>query len=314
MGQPEYASDNRQNPSLARYARGADLDTPIIVDVADHVATISLNRPAKLNAFTHEMGDALVDALDAIDEDDDIRAVIVTGKGRGFCAGADLSAGASRFDYSNDADAANHRDGGGKVTLRMFQMRKPVIGAINGPAVGIGVTMTLAMDIRLASEDARFGFVFTRRGLVPEAASTWFLPRIVGISTAMEWVSTGRVFGAGEAKDRGLVRDVYAAGELLEAANDLAREIAQNTSGVAVALSRQMLWRMLGAPHPMVAHEIDSRGMFAMGQSADAREGVSSFLEKRPPRFPGLVSEMPEIFEGLPEPQFGHLRSGSRGG
>jgi len=288
--------------------------TQIAYEVNDGVATITLDRPDALNAFTHRMQVELVGAFDLVDADDAVRAVIVTGRGRGFCAGADLSAGGSTFDATTSAEAPDAtaaaatevpRDGGGMVSLRIFDCHKPVIGAINGPAVGVGVTMTLPMDIRLASETARFGFVFARRGLVPEACSSWFLPRVVGIAKATEWVFTGRVFDAQEALAGGLVRSVHPAGELLDVATALAVEIATTTSPVSVALSRQLLWRMLGAAHPMEAHRADSRGIFLRGQSPDVYEGVSSFLEKRPPVFPGQVSAgLPDLFPGWVDPPF----------
>jgi len=234
--------------------------------------------------------------LDAVDADDDVRVLVVTGAGRAFCAGADLGGGGATFD-ARDERPEEHRDGGGRVTLRLFECTKPVIAAINGPAVGVGVTMTLPMDVRIASESARFGFVFARRGIVPEAASSWFLPRVVGISRAMEWVATGRVFGADEALAGGLVSRVVAPDALLPTAHALAREIADHTSAVSVALARQMMWRMLGAAHPMEAHRIDSLAIHAMGRSPDAYEGVQSFLEKRAPRFTMKVSrDMPAFF------------------
>ena len=281
----------------------------LLYDVDGPVLTITLNRPDKLNAFTFTMMRELIDAFDHADADDDVRAVIVTGAGRGFCAGADLAAGDSTFDYrdtsGNEARLEDARDGGGLVTLRIFESKKPVIAAVNGPAVGVGVTMTLPMDVRLASDSARFGFVFARRGLVPEAASSWFLPRVVGIGQAMEWVMTGRVFPAAEALAGGLVRSVHAPDELLGAAKALALEVAENTSGVSVALSRQMLWRMLGADHPMEAHKIDSRVIWEQGRTADAREGVMSFLEKRAPAFPMRVSaDMPSCFPWWEERKF----------
>ncbi len=274
--------------------------------VEDRVLTLTLNRPDKLNAFTEVMQRELIDAFDRSDADDDVRAVVVTGAGRGFCAGADLSAGARTFDAeARGGRPGLRRDGGGQVVLRIFRSTKPVIAAINGPAVGVGVTMTLPMDVRLASTEARFGFVFARRGLVPEACSTWFLPRVVGISQAQEWVMTGRVFPAQEARDAGLVKALHAPDELLPAAHALARECAENTSAVSVALSRQMLWRMLGESHPMAAHRIDSRGISALGRAPDALEGVSSFLEKRPPRFTMKVSaDMPEFYPWWDEPEF----------
>jgi enoyl-CoA hydratase/carnithine racemase len=268
-------------------------------DVAERIATITLHRPDKLNAFTQVMRDELVDAFGRADGDDEVRAVIVTGAGRAFCAGADLSAGGSTFDYAKKEGltAETHRDGGGRVTLRIFEMKKPVIGAINGPAVGIGATMQLPMDVRIASSDARFGFVFTRRGIVPEACSSWFLPRLVGIGQALEWTLSGRVFGAEEALAGGLVSKVVAPGALLPAARALAREIAENTAPVAVALARQLLWRMLGADHPMEAHKVDSRGIFHMGRSPDVAEGIATFVEKRKPRCGMRVSrDMPPLY------------------
>ena len=282
--------------------------TEIDYAVADHIATITLNRPDKLNAFTGVMMKELIAAFDKADADDDVRVVIVTGAGRGFCAGADLSAGGETFNdgsLSTDAATKFRRDGGGTVTLRIFAMHKPVIGAINGPAVGIGATMTLPMDIRLASDAAKIGFVFTRRGIVPEACSSWFLPRLVGIAQAQEWVMTGRVFSAQEALAGGLVRSVHPAGELLDAARTLAKEIIDNTAPVSVALARQMMWRMLGASHPMEAHRVDSRGIQIRGRSNDVKEGVMSFLEKRPAQFVDRVSsDVPDIFPGWSEPEF----------
>src|SRR3954470_14288216 len=256
-------------------------------DVADGVLTITLNRPDRLNAFTETMMRELIEAFDRADADDDVRAVIVTGEGRGFCAGADLGGGGATFDASQREGSADgaHRDGGGRVTLRIYECLKPVIAAINGPAVGVGITMTLPMDVRLVADGAKIGFVFARRGIVPEACSSWFLPQIVGISQAMEWVATGRVFDAQEAEAGGLVRSVHPRDELLSAAYALAREIADNTAPVSVALARRMMWTMLGAGHPMAAHRADSHAMFLRGQSDDVREGVMSFLEKRPAEF-----------------------------
>jgi enoyl-CoA hydratase/carnithine racemase len=255
------------------------------------------------------MASELMETFDRVDADDEVRVVIVTGAGRAFCAGADLEKGGETFDararqsdYAGGSAAGLHRDNGGMFTLRVFQCTKPVIAAVNGAAVGVGSTMTLPMDIRMASEDARFGFVFARRGIVPEAASSWFLPRLVGISQAMEWVATGRVFSAQEALAGRLVRSVHPAGELLDAARTLAREIIDNAAPVSVALARRMMWTMLGAQHPMEAHRADSQAMFARGQSADVVEGVTSFLEKRPARFTDRVSD------GLPSvlPEWAH--------
>lgn len=285
----------------------------ILYEVADRVATITLNRPERLNAFTHPMADEIIAAFDAADADDEVRVVVVTGAGRGFCAGADLAgtdggtapsgatASGGTFDHGGGEVV---RDYGGRVSLRIFASHKPVIGAINGPAVGVGATMTLPMDIRLLSASARMGFVFARRGIVPEAASSWFLPRVVGISRAMEWVATGRVFDAAEALDAGLVRSVHGPADLLPAAYALAAEIATNTSAVSVALARQMLWRMLGAGSPVDAHVLDSTAMQATGASPDAYEGVRAFLDKRPAAFPGRVStDLPDVF-GAPEPSW----------
>jgi enoyl-CoA hydratase/carnithine racemase len=296
---------------------GGDVDRAhVSCSVADHVLTITLDRPERLNAFTGRMAAELIAAFDRADADDNVRAVVVTGAGRGFCAGADLAAGGSTFDYDrraaarDDGPAADRdRDRGGLVALRIFESTKPVIGAINGPAVGVGATMTLPMDVRLASATARFGFVFARRGIVPEAASSWFLPRVVGISRAMEWVTTGRVFDADEALDGGLVRSVHAPDDLLPAARALAAEIVENTAPVSVALARQMMWRMLGADHPLEAHRVDSRAIIERGRSADAAEGVGAFLEKRPARFPDRVSaDMPAFYPWWPDRPWTPLR------
>lgn len=278
----------------------------IIEELEDGILTLTLNRPDRLNAWTETMARELISAFDRADADDDVRVVIVTGTGRAFCAGADLERGGETFDSrAGESPGDVHRDNGGRFTLRVFESSKPVIAAVNGPAVGVGVTMTLPMDIRLAAEEARFGFVFTRRGIVPEAASSWFLPRVVGISQALEWASTGRVFSAQEALEGGLVRSVHPADELLDAARALAREIADNTAPVSVALARKMLWRMLGAEHPMLAHRVDSRAMVARGQSADVVEGITSFLEKRPARFSDRVSDgLPDVFPDWSPPDF----------
>jgi len=289
--------------------------TEIAYEVTDHIATITLDRPEKMNAGTARMVGELLMAIDAADADDDVRAVILTGRGRAFCAGADLSGGAQTFDYDRHpdgeaiggervAEVAAPRDGAGLVTLRLFRCRKPVISAVNGAAVGMGATMTLATDIRLASEGARFGFVFTKRGIAPEGASTWFLPRLVGVAQAAEWLYTGRVFDAAEALAGGLVRSVHPGDELLGAARALAAEIVENAP-VSVAVTRQMLWRMLGADHPMVAHRADSRAVHALGAMPDAMEGVMSFLEKRPAAFQGQVSaDLPDVFPGWDEPTY----------
>jgi enoyl-CoA hydratase/carnithine racemase len=278
----------------------------IATDVESGILTITLNRPERLNAWTETMARELMATFDEADANDDVRVIIVTGAGRGFCAGADLERGGSTFDWrEREATGAVPRDNGGQFTLRVFESTKPVIAAINGPAVGVGATMTLPMDIRLASESARMGFVFVRRGIVPEACSSWFLPRVVGISRAMEWVSTGRVFTAAEALDGGLVRSVHPPDELLPAARELAREIVDNAAPVSVALARQMMWRMVGGEHPTTAPRADSRAMFSRGQSADVVEGVTSFLEKRPARFSDRVSDgLPDIMPGWPAPEF----------
>ena len=280
----------------------------IIYEVSEQIATITLNRPDKLNSFTNRMLKEIIAAFDESDADDNVRAVIVTGSGRAFCAGADLSGGGETFAKGGSdvkAKTGVMRDGGGLVSLRIFESKKPVIGAINGAAVGVGVTMTLPMDIRLASTASKFGFVFAKRGIVPEAASSWFLPRLVGISQATEWCFTGRMISADEAKEARLVRSVHAPEDLLPAARAIAREIAENTAPVSVALSRQMLWRMLGADHPMQAHRVDSRAINSRGASDDAREGVMSFLEKRPANFPVKVSDgLPEVFPDWQDPQF----------
>jgi enoyl-CoA hydratase/carnithine racemase len=270
----------------------------------DAVLTVTLSRPERLNALNTQMLEELLRALDEIDADDEVRAVIVTGAGRGFCAGADLGGGGATFDTSRAAGGIP-RDGGGRITLRLYECKKPVLAAINGAAVGVGVTMTLPMDVRIASSSARFGFVFARRGIVPEAASSWFLPRVVGISQAMEWVATGRVFPAEEALAGRLVSRVVPPEQLLPTARALAREIADNTSGVSVCLARQLLWKMLGADHPMQAHQIDSRLIHAMGASPDAYEGVQSFLEKRTPHFTMKVSsDLPDVYPWWPERHF----------
>jgi enoyl-CoA hydratase/carnithine racemase len=274
--------------------------------LADGILTITLHRPDKLNAFTERMAREVIDAFDRADADDAVRVVVVTGGGRAFCAGADLSSGGKTFDYADQPQGIDdHRDGGGLVSLRIFEMKKPIIAAINGPAVGVGVTMTLPMDVRIASSSARFGFVFARRGIVPEACSSWFLPRVVGIAQALEWTYSGRVFAADEALAGRLVSRVVAPDALLPTAYALAREIADHTSAVSVALTRALMWRMLGADHPMMAHRADSKSIYWMGRSADAREGVTAFLEKRPPRFTMRPStDLPPFYPWWPERPF----------
>ena len=285
--------------------------TQIIYDVTDGIATITLNRPEKLNAFTNVMMKEMVAAFDLVDADDAVRVVIVTGSGeRAFCAGADLTPdhGGSVFASGDAVESLSDervRDSGGRLTLRIFNCKKPVIAAVNGVAVGIGATMQLAMDMRLASTTARYGFVFARRGIVPEAASSWFLPRLVGMQRALEWCMTGRVFDAQEAMDGGLVRSLHAPEDLLPAAQKLAREIADNTAPVSVALTRHMLWRLSAEKHPMAAHKIDSRAIYRRSRSGDAKEGISSFLEKRDPVYPDKVSaDMPDFFPWWDEPVY----------
>jgi enoyl-CoA hydratase/carnithine racemase len=282
----------------------------ILYSVEEQILTITLNRPEKLNAYNATMQAEMIDAFDKADADDNVRAIIITGAGRGFCAGADLSSGADTFDRDarrgpvkrhadGKVDYSDEmvRDGGGQVTLRMFKCLKPVIGAINGPAVGIGATMQLAMDIRIASEHARFGFVFSQRGIVPEAASSWFLPRIVGIAQALEWCYSGRVFPAQEALAGRLVSRVVPHDDLLPTARALARTFIDKTAPVSVALIRQMMWRLNAMDDPMEAHKIDSRGIYARGRSEDVKEGVVAFLEKRPAEFKNKVStDMPDYF------------------
>ncbi|EAQ29233.1 enoyl-CoA hydratase/isomerase family protein [Erythrobacter sp. NAP1] len=277
--------------------------TQIIVDKADGIATITLNRPEKMNAYTRTMGAEIMAAMDDIDADDSVRAVIFTGSGeRAFCAGADLTpeGGGQVFSSGDEVESLSDervRDGGGLLTLRLFESTKPLISACNGVAVGVGATMQLAMDMRLASSTARYGFVFARRGIVPEAASSWFLPRLVGVAQALEWCYSGRVFDAEEAHKGGLVRSIHDPKDLMHAAQGLAREIADNTSAVSVAMTRAMMWRMLGADHPMEAHKIDSRAIYKLSRGKDAKEGIASFLEKRKPMYPGKVSEdMPDFY------------------
>lgn len=269
----------------------------------DAVAVLRLNRPDRLNALTGDMLLEYITVLDGLDADENVRAVVVTGAGRAFCAGVDL-ARAGKNTFAMSADKV-HRDIGGRLNLRIFAMTKPMIAAINGPAVGIGASQTLPMDIRIASETAKIGFVFARRGIASEGCSSWFLPRVVGVSKALEWMLSGRVFSAQEALDAGLVRDVLPPGEVLPKALELAHEIADNTSAVSVALNRQLVWRMLGADHPMAAHEVESRAMQVVGSTADAAEGVTSFLEKRPAVFPGRVpADLPDFYPWGPERRF----------
>ncbi len=302
-------------------------------EVEEHIATITLDRPDKLNAFTSRMVHEFCAALDEADGDDEVRAVIVTGAGRAFCAGADMSEGgttftktsqpmpstgspsgerSSRSDHAGEVGSSTGsvdnkaaRDGGGIVSLRIFRSLKPIIAAVNGPAVGVGSTMLLPMDIRLASTAARFGFVFTQRGIVPEAASSWFLPRVVGISQALEWCLLGDVFEADEALAGGLVRSLHEPDDLIPAARAIATRLAERTSAVSVAMARQQLWRMLGESHPMAAHRVESAAVPQLGGAADAMEGVTSFLEKRPPEFTlGVANDMPAVYPWFVDPPF----------
>lgn len=285
----------------------------ISLTVDDGIAVITLDRPDKLNAFTTIMENELIEAFDITDADDSVRAVILTGAGRAFCAGADLSSGPDTFtDWSAEQNGVEQngggerRDGGGRVVLRMFDSLKPIIAAINGPAVGVGITMTLAADFRLAADDARMGFVFNRRGLVPESCSSWLLPKLVPLQRALDWIYSGRIFPATEAHAAGLVYQLYPAEDLHAEAISLARSLTRHSAPVSVALSRQMVWRLLGAPHPMVAHRIESLGINARGAQEDVREGISAFLEKRDANFPDRCSDaMPDLFsEHLPRPQW----------
>ena len=293
----------------------------ITFNIKNHVGTMTLNRPDKLNAFNARMFNEMMDALNHVDENDEIRALIITGAGKAFCAGADLSAGENTFNYDKRADRPdkkvpqkngqydlsheNTRDAGGRLSLRIFSCLKPVIAAINGDAVGVGITAMLPADIRIAAKQARFGFVFTRRGVVPEACSSWFLPRIAGIQNALEWMLSGRLIPAEEAKQAGLVRSLHEPNQLLDDANELARTFMEKTAPVSIALTRQMLWRALGDSHPMEAHKIDSRGIYIRGKSKDAKEGILSFLEKRNPNFPNKVSaDMPDFFPWWKEPNY----------
>ena len=285
--------------------------TQIRLDIAEGIGTLTLWRPDKMNAFTRTMMAEIIDAIDRTDADDSVRAVIVTGHGeRAFCAGADLTPEGGGHVFSDptqvdDLSDERVRDGGGRLTLRLFNSQKPLIGACNGVAIGVGATMQLPFDIRLAADNARFGFVFARRGITPEAASSWFLPRLVGLPTALEWCMTGRIFGAEEALAGGLVRSLHPQGELMDAARAIAREIADNTSAVSVAMTRAMLWRLSALPHPMDAHRIDSRAIYRLSRSGDAREGIASFLEKRPPAFLDRVSSaMPDFYPWWDEPGF----------
>jgi len=278
--------------------------------VTDGVAVATFNRPDKMNTFTPVVMREMIELFDITDADDAIRAVVVTGSGRAFCAGAELGiAGGDTFNYTKRASSDEiihdgiRRDGGGRVVLRIFRSLKPVIAAVNGAAVGVGVTMQLPMDFRIASTSAKFGFVFSRRGITPEACSSWFLPRLVGVPTALDWTYSGRVFDANEAKEKGLVQSLHAPEDLLPAAMELAHKVTERSAPVSIAIARQMIWRMMGAEHPMDAHRIDSRALQSRGQSADVKEGIASFMDKRDPNFPNGVShDFPgDLFAAEPE-------------
>jgi enoyl-CoA hydratase/carnithine racemase len=274
----------------------------ITYQVADRILTLTLNRPDRMNACTVQMYEELIAAFDRADADDDVKAIIVTGAGKAFCAGADLERGADTWGANSKLTDMSKQEryignGGGRIVRRMFDCHKPIIGAINGAAVGVGITMTLPMDIRLAVKGAKIGFVFASRGIVPEACSSWFLPRIVGISKALEWCYSAKIFRTEEGLAAGLFRSLHEADELLPAARALAKEFVDNSSAVSMTLTRHMMWRMLGASHPLEAHEVDTAAMNALGQSSDAKEGITAFLEKRPASFKDKVTQqLPKFF------------------
>ena len=271
------------------------------------VLTIQFTRPEKMNTFSGQMLKDIMEVLDDAEKDDEVRAVIFTGSGKAFCAGADLSSGEDTFDMSDrqKKDQNVQRDTGGVLTLRLFDFKKPLIAAINGAAVGVGVTMTLPMDIRICSDRAKFGFVFAKRGIVPEACSSWFLPKIVGISNALQWCLSGKIFQPAEALEKGLITEITSEEDLLKRAKEIASDFVDSTSSLSVTLIRQMLWKMLGADHPMEAHKVDSRGVYFLGKTGEASEGVLSFLEKRDPNFPGKVSkDLPEFYPWWTEKDF----------
>ncbi|KUG03997.1 enoyl-coa hydratase [hydrocarbon metagenome] len=273
-------------------------------EIQERVLTITINRPDRLNAFTRFMRDEIIDALDHAEADDNIRAIIVTGEGRGFCAGMDLQEGGATFNY-NEVSQDEHRDGGGVLALRIYNLKKPIIAAINGPAVGVGLTMTLPMDIRIASTTAKMGIVFARRGIVIDACSSWFLPRVIGVGNALEWALTGKVFSAQEALSCGLVSKVVEPEDVVPTARAIALEISRNVAPVSAALTRQLIWSMVGADHPMAAHRVESKCFHYLGQRADAKEGISAFLEKRLPDFTmSPQKDMPDFYPWSPEPDF----------
>ncbi len=276
--------------------------------VEDRILTITLNRPEKLNAYSEDMHHDLFKAMDEAEADDNIRVIIVTGEGRAFCAGMDLGKGNDTFNYGEldeNPDWSEYRDLGGMLALRFYESTKPMIAAINGPAVGVGITMTLPMDIRLASEDSKMGFVFVRRGVMPDGCANWFLPKLVGVGQSLEWFLSGKIFSAAEARERGLISSIYPADQLLDKAKEMAMDIARNTSAVSVALTRQMVWRMAGADHPMESHKVETRGFYYTGRSKDAKEGIMSFIEKRKPVFTNSpVSDMPPFYPWWKEPEF----------
>jgi enoyl-CoA hydratase/carnithine racemase len=281
------------------------MPSTLLYELDAGVATVTLNRPDRLNAFTGAMGAELLEVFDETDRDDDVRAVVVTGSGRAFCAGADLGAGARTFAQPTRGSVVAPRDLGGMLTLRIFRSLKPVIAAMNGSAVGVGASMTLPMDARILADGAKVGFVFGARGIVPDGAASWFLPRVVGISRALEWCLTGRVFGAGEALEAGLVRSVHPAADVLGVATSLAAEMAANVAPVSAVITRRLLWDMLGADHPMAAHRLDSRAIYDTGRMADAAEGVTAFLEKRPARWSLAPSrDLPDWFPWSEEPPY----------
>jgi enoyl-CoA hydratase/carnithine racemase len=278
----------------------------ILYELEDGILTITLNRPEMLNAFNGGMMSDLMAAFDQADEDDDVQAIVITGAGRGFCAGQDLSAGEKTWEGHEERLAETELgDGGGELSRRLFRSLKPIIVAFNGPAVGVGITFTLAADIRIAAPGVKLGFVFAARGIVPEGCSSWFLPRLVGISKALEWCYSGRIFQSEEALEAGLLRSIHDKDELLTAARDLAKELVSGSSRISVTVLRHMMWRMLGAPDPINAHWVDTAGINALATSPDAKEGINAFLEKRNPDFPGRVStDLPDFFPWWEEPKF----------